>query len=305
MPSPARAGLAASDRTPERTRRHRDHGSPRGGSGRPGGPREATAEAGREHRAAAAAPDHAGLPVPLGSELRANVDQGREGRRRQCGGVGAPDRAAVPRAARGLLRVLAERVAASAPPVALTPPPAEEAKGSPVEGECLFCGVPAVAMAAQRVVARGGVEQARAEAWTPTSADATVLGGRTSGRLRGHLCFDCADSKEAVGSVGAGAIERAYERHMRATGRATICPRSDPTSACRGSVRGPGPLEPRTASFGSTSVPRSGHDASPLVTSRISARHRGPRRFRRSLCTEGPGGGARGGEAPSTGGAGG
>lgn len=134
----------------------------------------------------------------------------------------------------GYSRVLAERVAASAPPVALTPPPAEEGKGSPVEGGCLFCGVPAVAMDAQRVVARGGVEQARAEAWTPTSADATVLGGRTSGRLRGHLCPDCADSKEAVGSVGAGAIERAYERHMRATGRGDELPSLGPDERLSG-----------------------------------------------------------------------
>lgn len=124
----------------------------------------------------------------------------------------------------GYSRVLAERVAASAPPVALTPPPAEEGKGSPVEGGCLFCGVPAVAMDAQRVVARGGTEQARAEVWTPTSADATALGGRSSGRLRGHLCPSCADSKQAVGSVGPNALERAYTRHMRTIGRGDDLP---------------------------------------------------------------------------------
>lgn len=122
----------------------------------------------------------------------------------------------------GYYRVLAERVAASAPPVALAPPPVEEGKGSPVEGGCLFCVVPAVALEAQRVVAWGGVEQARTDAWTATSADATVLGGRSSGRLRGQLFHDCADSIEAVGAVGAGAIEHTCERHMRATGRGDV-----------------------------------------------------------------------------------
>lgn len=46
----------------------------------------------------------------------------------------------------------------------------------------------------------------------------------TSGRVRGHPHPDYTDSKEAMRTVGPGAIERAYERRIRAAGRTDELP---------------------------------------------------------------------------------
>lgn len=138
----------------------------------------------------------------------------------------------------GYSELLAERVAASAPRSPSVPrPPRRGREARRPRG--LFCDVPAVALDAQRVVARGHIEQARADAWTLTSADATVLGGRSSGRMRGHLCPECADSKEALRSVGASIIERAYTQDMRASARGDDLPALGPGSASRVSAHGP------------------------------------------------------------------
>lgn len=137
----------------------------------------------------------------------------------------------------GYASVLAERVAATSPPVEIEPPFAEAGKGVAVEDGCLFCGVPSVPMSAQRVLARGGVGAVRVHVWRPTSADTQALGSRRpSERMRGHLCPPCSDSVESMGAVGARSIERAFTRYMKDSERGGDLPHLAPDEHLSGIV---------------------------------------------------------------------
>ena len=114
----------------------------------------------------------------------------------------------------GYAAVLGERVAATAPPVRLPPPPlVAEAGTVRVEGGCLLCGVAVVTMPAAAAVRLGGRSAAAWTVWT----ELTVLRG--ADRLTGHLCPDCERARESVGAEGPTARERAYLAHLVASHR--------------------------------------------------------------------------------------
>jgi hypothetical protein len=59
-------------------------------------------------------------------------------------------------------------------------------------------------------VAREGRANVARDLWTPKRTGASQLGGGASPtQVAGHLCTTCADAVEAVGSIGASALERA------------------------------------------------------------------------------------------------
>lgn len=135
--------------------------------------------------------------------------------------VRTTDRARLRGAYAGTLR---DRVAAMAPPELLTPPAPVQPSGfvqwQPVTAGCLMCGVAAVEMSAGKVARLGGIEQARAEVWRPTTASVDSLGGQRSPvRFVGHLCPLCTDAFEWCGAMGASAMERSIVAHIAATGR--------------------------------------------------------------------------------------
>ena len=122
--------------------------------------------------------------------------------------VRASDRARL-RTAYGNL--LGERVALSAPPIPLPPPPIRTSLGPDdlaVPDGCLFCGVHAVPLPAAKVSRAGGAVRAAADLWTLRTVTAHSIGGRRSpGRLLGHLCPECDHAAEGEG-LGLTAMER-------------------------------------------------------------------------------------------------
>lgn len=75
----------------------------------------------------------------------------------------------------GYAAVLRDRVAASAPPVRLSPPEPDH-DGWAVPGGCLVCGVEAVTLPAARVAVLGGRQEVQREVWRPlTAASPSVL----------------------------------------------------------------------------------------------------------------------------------
>lgn len=113
-------------------------------------------------------------------------------------------------------RTMAERLALSAPPVHLSPPPLGPNVSTTsvrVETGCLFCGIATVARPARIIAREGGVQNAAADAWTAkTSVSSSLIGGRPSPTmLAGHLCPPCADSLATEGALGLGALERAVK----------------------------------------------------------------------------------------------
>ncbi|MGP9733476.1 hypothetical protein ACT3SQ_02825 [Brachybacterium sp. AOP42-C2-15] len=137
----------------------------------------------------------------------------------------------------GYASVLAERVAATSPPTGVEPPAVGEGKGRTVEGACLFCGTTAVEVNAQSIVASGGLGTMRDRVWRPVSATTGALGSKhASEKLRGHLCPSCTESVEAVGAVGTKAMERAFMRHLKASGRGDDLPPLGPGEHLSGIV---------------------------------------------------------------------
>lgn len=110
-------------------------------------------------------------------------------------------------------KVVAERVARSAPPVALAPPHSTDA----LCGGCLFCGVGTVTVSAVAVVRLGGADAAARSVWTQRQVSPMSLGARSGGstRLRGWLCPACEHSAAETGSANSpAAMEHALSTHL-------------------------------------------------------------------------------------------
>ncbi|MQA05293.1 MAG: hypothetical protein GEV07_22075 [Streptosporangiales bacterium] len=151
------------------------------------------------------------------------------------------DRATLREAAAAALK---ERMATGQPPVEVPPPAARsERNAQPADGACLLCGVESVQMPAATVARLGGRQAAAADAWQSLTASTHALGGRRSPtKLTGHLCPQCADARESVGSVGPSWRERAYLGHLRRTGQddearlASVAPGALPAWAVSGAA---------------------------------------------------------------------
>ena len=112
----------------------------------------------------------------------------------------------------GYAKVLRDRVASTAPPVRLSPPPIDDVPGSVrVEGGCLMCGVATVTVPTARVARLGDNHAAAGDVWRATSI---TVG---ADRLSGHLCPACAAAMDAVGAIGPTAVERALLAHLDAS----------------------------------------------------------------------------------------
>lgn len=115
--------------------------------------------------------------------------------------------------------LMADRLARSAPSVALAPPPLPAELGHGVQavgGGCLLCGVGQVTVTALDVARAGGRDLAARNTWLrmdPIGADS--LGARPSpARVVGHLCPVCAGAFERVRSVGPSLLERSLLRNL-------------------------------------------------------------------------------------------
>lgn len=110
--------------------------------------------------------------------------------------------------------LLRERVARTAPPVAIPPPRVTgvHSATSPlvvVEGGCLLCGVGHQSVPAA-AVAREGRDRVARDLWTARRTGAQPLGGRLSpATVSGHLCRVCAEAVTHAGAFGPTALERA------------------------------------------------------------------------------------------------
>lgn len=112
---------------------------------------------------------------------------------------------------RAYSEVLAERVAALAPPKQLPPP---------TGNACLMCGVGSVSMPAAEVAQRGGPLVAADEVWRSLNTTRGALGGRPqTQRLTGYACPACSAALDLAGAVGHTAMEHALKLHLRAAGR--------------------------------------------------------------------------------------
>ncbi len=99
----------------------------------------------------------------------------------------------------GAAGLLAELVATFRPPVAV-PPPVRMPDGKPALSGCLFCGLNAALVDADRALRLGGTEQAARALWTPLSATTEALGGRRGqSRVSGFLCPSCQRVRENAG----------------------------------------------------------------------------------------------------------
>lgn len=112
---------------------------------------------------------------------------------------------------RAYVHAMADRLALSAPPVALAPPPLPPSRSLPVPGGCLVCGVASVSLPAVQVARAGGREAAARDVWHYASSVAPdSLGGRAGPtRLSGHTCPPCAEAVAHAGAWGPSARERA------------------------------------------------------------------------------------------------
>lgn len=106
----------------------------------------------------------------------------------------------------GLLR---ERVALTAPQVALPPPRPEPGPASTIfaAGGCLLCGLAAQTLPTEAVARLGGRQKASREVWADCLTRPESLGGRPSPMLvSGHLCRVCADAAATAGAFGPTAL---------------------------------------------------------------------------------------------------
>jgi hypothetical protein len=155
--------------------------------------------------------------------------------RRVATDVGASYRwAHVPLAAREQVRtayagVLAERVAATRPPVAIGPPTGGDG--------CLLCGVGAVLVPARDVVRFGGPESAAGSVWRSVSTTPSALGGSGSDRVAGHVCPVCAKAIEDQSSVGPTSLAAALVAYLRVSGAEQVA-RAVAQADVDGGVRG-------------------------------------------------------------------
>lgn len=114
----------------------------------------------------------------------------------------------------GYGQMLAYRLARDEQDQCVTPPGRSAA--------CLMCGIGAVSIPATRVVALGGLREARERLWSERTVTTHTLGGPSGGSRRsvaGHLCHECETAVEYVGSIGQAAMSRSYAQHLRAAGR--------------------------------------------------------------------------------------
>lgn len=122
---------------------------------------------------------------------------------------------------RGFVKMLGDRVALQAPPVAIVPPtvPDEHAghRGIPVNTGCLYCGVGSVTMTALAVARCGGADAAARSVWTMRQINPAHVGARRGGptRLLGWLCPACERAAASEGSANsAGALEGALSAFL-------------------------------------------------------------------------------------------
>jgi hypothetical protein len=99
-----------------------------------------------------------------------------------------------------LAKVLAEKVAATAPPIQIAPPDG---------GCCAWSGVTSVPVSAVGVLHLGGYEVAAREVWRPFSYEADHGERRT-----GWLSPQCAEALALVGAVGPTALDTAVVMHL-------------------------------------------------------------------------------------------
>lgn len=123
----------------------------------------------------------------------------------------------------GLLR---ERVALTAPPVKVPPPPLEGPGTATVPAEargCLFCGLGHLVLPAAQVQRLGGRAVVSRSMWTLVVTQTDALGGRPSpARIEGYLCPRCNDAVEEEGSVGPSSLSRALLDALAADDRPAI-----------------------------------------------------------------------------------
>lgn len=148
--------------------------------------------------------DRLNPPLSLVAEPRTLVHPGTANADR-WGHLDEADRA---RLREGMVRVLAERVARQAPPVALTPPqlrPDEVGTGGPrscVTDGCFYCGLVSVTMSALDVMRRGGQEDAARAVWSLRRITPSTVGGAGSGsQVTCWLCPTCSRAADDVGSA--------------------------------------------------------------------------------------------------------
>lgn len=129
----------------------------------------------------------------------------------------AADRSAL---RQGHAHLLAERVAALAPPVAVPAP------GAGVMAGCAFCGIGTVNANAVKVLRAGGVGEAQRHEWrTVNVTDTHAVGAHPSPGDRSAelaLCRPCAAAVDGAGVVGPTALETAFLRHLASTGEANL-----------------------------------------------------------------------------------
>lgn len=110
---------------------------------------------------------------------------------------------------------LRERVALTAPPVKVPPPPLEgpaTATATPTSTArgCLFCGLGHLVLPADQVQRLGGRTAASRSMWTLVLTHTDALGGRFSpARIEGYLCPRCNDAVQEEGAVGPTSLTRA------------------------------------------------------------------------------------------------
>lgn len=132
--------------------------------------------------------------------------------------IGADQRARIVMSA---VKVLNDRIAILAPPVALGPPrlvrDEMEGRGTPVCSGCLYCGIGMITLSALAVVRRGGDDAAAKTVWTQRQVNPVSLGARRGGpsRVVGWLCPDCERAAAYFGSASsASAMEDALSEFL-------------------------------------------------------------------------------------------
>lgn len=118
----------------------------------------------------------------------------------------------------GYAALLAERVARSAPPRRLPPPPVEPAAGSdivPVPNGCLLCGVSNQVVPAVRIAQAGSAQQAARDVWIARRCTGQSIGAPGPQRLAGHVCLACDAALERAGAMGPTALERAVVTYLQ------------------------------------------------------------------------------------------
>lgn len=117
---------------------------------------------------------------------------------------------------------MADRLAASAPPVNLTPPARLMARPGTVvlTSACLLCGVGSIERPALAVARDGGREAAALKVWEVRTTAPDALGARRSpASLAGWTCPPCSEACHWAGAVGPSAMERALLVALGLTGR--------------------------------------------------------------------------------------